>query len=136
MASRINFDSGDEEASIDMTPMLDVVFIMLIFFIVSTTFIRDEGVEINTPTAENSQRQAGEGLVVVLDAKGQIWLDKKEFSLAQLSLQLVPKLLDKTRPVLIKVDQATDTGRLIDILDAIKSLGVEKVAVATQPPSQ
>ena len=136
MASRINFDSGDEEASIDMTPMLDVVFIMLIFFIVSTTFIRDEGVEINTPTAENSQRQAREGLVVVLDAKGQIWLDKKEFSLAQLSLQLVPQLLDKTRPVLIKVDQATDTGRLIDILVAIKSLGVEKEAVATQPPSQ
>ena len=51
MRSRLQLDIVDEEATIDMTPMLDVVFIMLIFFIVSTTFISDQGVEINRPSA-------------------------------------------------------------------------------------
>lgn len=132
MASRINLDGPVEDAGIDMTPMLDVVFIMLIFFIVSTTFVRDEGVEINTPSASQAVAQAGNGIVVSLDAQGGIWLDGVVLTLAQLGDQLQRERLQAERPVLIKADTQVSTGALIELLDSVKALGIDKVAVATQ----
>lgn len=133
MRSKINFDHGQEEASIDMTPMLDVVFIMLIFFIVSTTFIRDEGVDIQRPSAKNYVVQSSKGVTVALDSFGNIWLDQAQVSLPKLkqTMRSFSALSDKPS-VLIKADQKSDTGTLIQVLDTIKDAGIEKVAVATK----
>ncbi len=133
MRARWRLEKTEEDAAIDMTPMLDVVFIMLIFFIVSTTFIRDEGVQINRPSASTAQAQKSQGIVVSIDPQGQIWLDQKTLPFDQLAAKLRLQLVKKEQAsVLIKADQAAATGDLIKVLDLIKSLGVEQVAVATE----
>jgi biopolymer transport protein ExbD len=137
MKSRLSLDVADEEASIDMTPMLDVVFIMLIFFIVSTTFVRDEGVEIDRPSASSGQQQKTEGVVVAIDSNGEAWLDQKKISISALEQQLQSKIAkDSLSSVLIKADKQTPTGDLIKILDLIKTTGISQVAVATEQKQQ
>ena len=134
MRARWRLERTEEDAAIDMTPMLDVVFIMLIFFIVSTTFIRDEGVQINRPSAAaTAQVQKSQGIVVSIDPQGKIWLDQEALPFAQLAAKLRLALAKKAQAsVLIKADQDAATGDLIKVLDLIKSLGVEQVAVATE----
>ncbi|MEM5528037.1 biopolymer transporter ExbD [Gammaproteobacteria bacterium AS21] len=133
MRSRLSLDIAEEEAGIDMTPMLDVVFIMLIFFIVSTTFVRDEGVEINRPNASSAQQQKSDGVVVAIDSNGQAWLDQQKLSISMLEQQLQSKIAKGAlSSVLIKADRETPTGDLIKILDLIKATGISQVAVATE----
>ncbi|MEH6446350.1 MAG: biopolymer transporter ExbD [Oceanospirillaceae bacterium] len=133
MRSRIGLNSLEEEASIDMTPMLDVVFIMLIFFIVSTTFTRDEGVEINSPNAASANVQASSALVISIDAKNQAWLAQKAMPISDLRAALGLSLAQKgITSVLIKADKEASTGDLISVLDLVKSLGIKQVGVATQ----
>jgi biopolymer transport protein ExbD len=133
MRSRLSFDSAQEEANIDMTPMLDVVFIMLIFFIVSTTFVRDEGVEIDRPGAAAGQTQNGQALAISIDKTGLIWMLKESMQVGELKEKLLLELASKEYPsVLIKADKETATGMLINVLDIVKASGVAHVAVATQ----
>lgn len=133
MRSRLSLSGQEEEASIDMTPMLDVVFIMLIFFIVSTTFTRDEGVEINSPNAASAKVQASQALVVSIDAKNQAWLAQKVMPISSLSAALKLSLAQKDiTSVLIKADKEASTGDLISVLDLVKTLGIKQVAVATK----
>ncbi|MCJ8338893.1 MAG: biopolymer transporter ExbD [Pseudomonadales bacterium] len=135
MRSRLNLDVAEEEAAIDMTPMLDVVFIMLIFFIVSTTFVRDQGVEINRPTAGTAKVQKTQGIIIAIDNQGKSWIAGQAIALAQLKEHLAVKLAqDRASSVLIKADTTTSTGDLIAVLDLVRSLGVESVAVATVQP--
>ena len=135
MRSRLNLDVLEEEASIDMTPMLDVVFIMLIFFIVSSTFVRDQGVDINRPSAATAQSQKTQGLIIAIDAQGQSWIAGKAIAVNRLKEYLAFKLTQqRVSSVLIKADSATSTGSLIAVLDLVRSLGVESVAVATVQP--
>ncbi len=137
MRARWRLEKAEEDAAIDMTPMLDVVFIMLIFFIVSTTFIRDEGVQINRPSASTAQVQKSQGIVLSIDPQGKIWLNQETLLFTQLAEKL-RLVLAKTEQasVLIKADQETATGDLIQVLDLVKSLGVEQVAVATEQKAQ
>ena len=65
----------DEEAEINMTPMLDVVFIMLIFFIVTANFIKEPGLEINRPDASTAETQENAAILVAIGASGEIWMD-------------------------------------------------------------
>jgi biopolymer transport protein ExbD len=133
MRSRLSFDSAQEEASIDMTPMLDVVFIMLIFFIVSTTFVRDEGVEIDRPGAATGQTQNGQTLAVSIDKTGAVWMLKESMQVSEFKEKLLLELASKEHPsVLIKADKEVATGVLINVLDIVKASGVAQVAVATQ----
>ncbi|NQZ32089.1 MAG: biopolymer transporter ExbD [Oceanospirillaceae bacterium] len=135
MRSRLNLNGAEEEANIDMTPMLDVVFIMLIFFIVSTTFVRDEGVEINRPTATSGSEARSQGVIIAIDSQGQIWFDRAQLTLDELNNALLLQLAEKSDlSVLIKADLQTPTGDLITVLDKVKALGVVQVAVATQAP--
>lgn len=135
MRSRLNLAVAEEEATIDMTPMLDVVFIMLIFFIVSTTFVRDEGVEINRPTASQGSEVKSQGVIIALDQTGQIWFDQAPVTLQELNNALILELAETSDlSVLIKADLQAPTGDLMTVLDKVKSLGVSQVAVATQAP--
>ena len=133
MRSRINFAAAEEEAVIDMTPMLDVVFIMLIFFIVSTTFVKDQGVEINSPTSSQAIEKKSQGIIIAIDQDGHAWYEQKQLSLVALNNTLVFELAEKTElSVLIKADLNTPTGALIKLLDEVRSVGVRQVAVATK----
>ena len=73
----------DEEAEINMTPMLDVVFIMLIFFIVTANFIKEPGLEINRPDASTAETQENAAILIAIGASGEIWMDGRRIDARQ-----------------------------------------------------
>ncbi|UZE97072.1 ExbD/TolR family protein [Alkalimarinus alittae] len=133
MKSRLNLDLSENDSEIDMTPMLDIVFIMLIFFIVSSNFIREAGVEINRPTASTAEQKENAGIMIAITPDDQIWLDQK-----QIDIRMIRPTLEKLKVeqpnigILIQSDQDARTGTLIKVMDQVKLAGIEQIAVATK----
>lgn len=132
MRSRRHTQAEDETA-IDLTPMLDIVFIMLIFFIVTTSFVKEAGVTINRPEASSGEPQEGNNIVVAITASGAIYVDGNEYDIRALRPQI--ERLRAANPegaVVIQADERSDVGRLIPVMDQVKAAGVDKIAVATE----
>ncbi|WP_256470528.1 ExbD/TolR family protein [Alkalimarinus coralli] len=133
MRSRLNLDLSENDNEIDMTPMLDIVFIMLIFFIVSSSFIREAGVDINRPTANTAEQKESAGIMIAITPEGQIWLDQK-----QTDIRMIRPTLEKLKveqpdvAVMIQADRNARTGTLVKVMDQVKLSGIEQVAVATK----
>ncbi|ARU57877.1 TonB system transport protein ExbD [Oleiphilus messinensis] len=137
MTQRLNnlvqIDVPESDHEIDMTPMLDIVFIMLIFFIVSTSFVRESGVEINRPEAQTAQTKESAGVMVAITANDEVWIDQK-----LTDQRMVRPTIERMRAeqpdlgVMIQADQQANTGVLITVLDQVKLAGVEQVAVASK----
>ena len=92
-------DSPPEGNGIDLTPMLDVVFIMLIFFIVTTTFIREAGIEINRPNAQTAQKQERVNILVAIAPNGEIWIDGQRVDIRGLRAAIEKRKFVICRPV-------------------------------------
>ena len=75
-----------EEAGLDLTPMLDIVFIMLIFFIVTTSFVKEAGIEVNKPKAANQSKQKSANIFIAVKDTGEIWLDKRRVDVERVTL--------------------------------------------------
>ncbi|WPL17112.1 biopolymer transport protein ExbD [Thiorhodovibrio winogradskyi] len=124
-----------EESAIDLTPMLDVVFIMLIFFIVTATFVKESGVEFARPVAATAVERDTLTLFVGIDAQQRIWIDRRQVELAA-----VRPLVEKLRAeypqggAVIQADASVDTGLLVKVLDRIRLAGIDRVAVAAESP--
>ncbi|MBA3563783.1 MAG: biopolymer transporter ExbD, partial [Gammaproteobacteria bacterium] len=76
--------TGEEDAEINITPMLDIVFIMLIFFIVTTSFIKETGIDPNRPEAETAAEKARGNILIAISPAGQVWMNKDEVELTQI----------------------------------------------------
>ena len=125
----------DEETAIDMTPMLDIVFIMLIFFIVTTSFVKEAGVDINRPAASTGKKTDSKSLIVAITKDGAIYIDGN-----QVDVQTIRPLVEGLRAqdpesaVTVQADDASRTGALIAVMDQIRAAGVTNISVATQNP--
>jgi len=124
----------EEETEINITPMLDIVFIMLIFFIVTTSFIRETGIDPQRPEAITAARQDRGNILIGISATGQIWMDKK-----QVELGAVRQMIEQARnespesTVVIIADERSETGILIDLMDQVRLGGILNISVAAQP---
>lgn len=124
-----------ESAQIDMTSMMDVVFIMLIFFIVTTSFVKEAGIEINRPAASTAQRQELANIMIAVSDAGAIWIDGR-----QVDIRAVRANVERLRAenpegsVVIQADEASRTGILIQVMDQVRQAGVQNVAVAASRP--
>jgi len=122
-----------DEAAIDMTPMLDVVFIMLIFFIVTTSFIKEAGVEIEHPIATQMVAKPKASLLIAVTAKGDVWIAKNK-----IKLELIRARVSKIRQenpegaVVIQADVKAKAGIVLQVLDAVKAAGVADVSIAAR----
>ena len=114
----------EEEAMIDMTPMLDIVFIMLIFFIVTTSFVKEAGIEVNKPKAANQTKQKNANIFVGVKDTGDIWIDKRRVDI-ELVGSTIEKLLAEqpTDVIIIQADKASKHGDVVEVMDAIKAAG-------------
>ncbi len=122
----------EEEAMIDMTPMLDIVFIMLIFFIVTTSFVKEAGIEVNKPKAANQTTQKSANIFIAVKDTGEIWLDKRRVDI-ELVGPTIEKLLAEqpTDVVIIQADKAAKHGDVVGVMDAIKEAGSNlKISIA------
>ncbi len=114
-----------------MTPMLDVVFIMLIFFIVTASFVNESGIEIKRPIARSAMPQEQANLFVSIDHEGEVWVDKRNVDVR--SLRAIVERLHSENPdgaVLIQSDAAARTDLLVRVMDQIRLAGVEQVAIS------
>jgi len=132
---RFRDSSSDDggETGIDMSPLIDCVFILLIFFIVTTTFVEETGVEVDKPQAASSVRLEKTSVMIALTAKGEIVYGGREIGLSGVQ-PLVKRMLqaDKDVPVVIEADSAAQSGLLVRIVDESKLAGALKVSVATR----
>lgn len=132
MRTRNLLSSQQEDADINMTPMLDIVFIMLIFFIVSTSFIREAGIDVNRPNAQTSESQAKSAVMLAISANNEIWLDRQ-----QVDIRMVRPALERLKAeqadisVVVQADEDSTTGQLVKVLDQLRLARVE-YAVATR----
>ena len=126
-----------ESSDIDLTPMLDVVFIMLIFFIVTATFIKETGIEVQRPEAQESNPQKQVNILVGIGATNEIWIDNRRVDVR--SVRAVIERLHAENPkgaVVVQADAESHTETLIAVIDSAKQAGVEphKITVATDTP--
>ena len=120
-----------DEAELDMTPMLDVVFIMLIFFIVTTSFVKESGVSVSSPQAQTASQQENVNIFIAITAGGEVWVDRRPVD--PRSVRAIVARLHADNPegsVIIQADEDAATGMLVEVMDQVRLAGVEKIAVA------
>ena len=124
----------EDEAEINITPMLDIVFIMLIFFIVTTSFVKEEGLEVSrpstTPRKETSQDHGP--IVVKIDAGGSISVKGRVLEARAVQANLEREKAEKPgMPLIVAAHPMADTETLVIVLDAAQAVGIESISVAT-----
>ncbi|AYA63254.1 MULTISPECIES: ExbD/TolR family protein [Alteromonas] len=125
----------EEEATIDMTPMLDVVFIMLIFFIVTASFVKEAGIDVNRPEAATAVKQDRANILIAISDTGEIWINKRRVDVRAVQANI--ERLHAENPqgtVVIQADQKATTDTLIKVMDASRAAGVYEVSIAAQEP--
>jgi biopolymer transport protein ExbD len=130
---RFRESTGDdgEAAGIDMSPMIDCVFILLIFFIVTTTFVEETGIEVDKPQAASSARLEKTSILIALQANGTVVYGGREIGIGGVQ-PLVRRMLQKEMvPVIVQADAGAPSGLLVRILDEAKLAGAQKVSLAT-----
>ncbi|HBA65451.1 ExbD/TolR family protein [Methylotuvimicrobium sp. KM1] len=129
--------TSDQISDIDMTPMLDIVFIMLIFFIVTTSFVKESGIDVNRPTAQTAEKKEQAHIIVSIKANGEIWIDKRAVDVRAVRANVAR--LQAENPlgsVIIAADRDTKTHVLVQVMDQIRLAGITNAAIATETESK
>lgn len=124
----------EEDISIDMTPMMDIVFIMLIFFIVTTSFIKESGIDINRPSADTAERKERGNILIAITPNDEVWIDKHRVDIR--SVRSHVERLKAENPegaVVIQADKDSKNGLLVQIMDQARLAGVQNVSIAADP---
>ncbi|KZX77571.1 biopolymer transporter ExbD [Oleiphilus sp. HI0009] len=133
----LNSSDNEDENAIDMTPMLDIVFIMLIFFIVTTSFVKEAGVEVNRPEAESTKIQNNNSIMVAITQDNRIWINRRQVDPRAVRRNVERLLFESPESgVVIQADEFSQTGLLVKVMDQIKLAGVENIAIAAAKGSQ
>jgi biopolymer transport protein ExbD len=130
---RKHYTDEPEDTSIDMTPMLDIVFIMLIFFVVTTSFVKETGIDIQRPSAQTAERQERGNILVAIDESGGIWVDRRRIELGAVRANI--ERLRAEYPggsVVVQADENSRSGLMVAVMDQIRLAGVENIAIAAQ----
>jgi len=125
-----------EENSLDLTPMMDIVFIMLIFFIVTTSFVKETGVDINRPNAETAERDESGNILVAITATNEIWIDKRRVDLKAVRANIERLKIEYPEgSVIIQADKESRSGLLVEAMDQIRLAGVQNISIAAKNDS-
>lgn len=134
MVRRLRPDmTSQADEDVNMTPLLDIVFIMLIFFIVTATFIKEPGPEPLRPEVVTQETQRKVAVLVAITENDEIWINKERYDLSEVRYQV--QLLRKETPkgnAVVQADKGSKSRTLIQVLQEIKDAGIEDVAVSTE----
>lgn len=123
----------ESDASIDIGPMIDIVFILLIFFMVTTTFVKDMKLELERPKASSAVAASSKAIRLFVDQNGSIYLDGEQVRLWLVQSKLRDLLGTSTsKVVLVVTDEGVPAGRLVEVVDQARLAGAESVGVATK----
>ncbi len=122
----------EEDSDINLTPMLDVVFIMLIFFIVTATFIKQAGIDVTRPEAETGEQKPTVSVLVAIGPEGSIWIDKKRVDEAAVRSQIEKLHAENPKGgLVVQADKAAKYKKVAAVLNAARAAGVTEVAIST-----
>lgn len=122
--------SGDDEAQIDMTPMLDIVFIMLIFFIVTTSFVKEKGLDVNRPKDNSESNQPSKSLSIRIDETGEIQMNGRPVDIRRVVANTQTFLAENnTDSAAIQAMEGTEHGVVVEVMNQVKVAGIEKISV-------
>lgn len=119
-----------DDTNVDITPMLDVVFIMLIFFIVTATFVKESGIEVNKPEAATAVVEEKANILITIDGKDKIWIDRRQVDIR--SVRSIIERLHAENPegsVVIQADTESRNDTLVQVMDASRRAGVYDIAL-------
>jgi biopolymer transport protein ExbD len=125
------FGGEEEENEINLTPMLDVVFIMLIFFIVTASFIKEAGIDVDRPDAPTAESQDDAAILIAISANDEIWIDRRETE--PNAVRGMIERLHAENPkgsIVIQADEESTNEMLVIVMEAAKQAGVSNVAIA------
>ena len=129
--SNAGMGQDEDENEINLTPMLDVVFIMLIFFIVTASFIKEAGIDVNRPDAPTSQSVEDANILIAISANDEIWIDRRLIDPRAVRANI--ERLHAENPkgsIVIQADKKSTNEMLVVVMDASRAAGVFNVSIA------
>ena len=130
---KISSVGANEESQVDLTPLIDVVFIMLIFFIVTATFVKETGIDVNRPDAPTAEVKKKANILIAIDSNNNIWLDRRKIDIRSVIPNI--KRLRSENPqgsVVIQADEESKNKVLVEVMDAARQAGVANIALAAE----
>ena len=123
----------DDETAVDIAPLIDVVFILLIFFLVSSTFLQDTGVEVQRAEAATATASESLSLRLSITAAGNVYTGGEQVDLGELGRRVAQgKARGDVLSVLIIPDREASSGRLVEVMDVIRAAGIQQIAIAAE----
>jgi biopolymer transport protein ExbD len=129
--ARRHVNPDGQENDIDITPMLDIVFIMLIFFIVTTSFVKESGITVSRPSSSTAEAKQGSNILIAIRANGEIWVDKRAVDVRAVRANVERMKAEAPEgAVVIQADEFAPTGLLVKVMDQVRMAGVLDISIA------
>lgn len=128
---RTHTEEQSTSIGVNLTPLIDMVFILLIFFLVTSSFVKESGIDVNRPTAQTATRMERGNIIIAINKDGEIWMDKQQVDVRSVRSHI--ERLHAQNPegtVIILADQDSRTGLLVKVIDQARLAGVGNVAIA------
>jgi len=127
---KMNKQFVEDEAKVDMTPMLDIVFIMLIFFIVTTSFVKEKAIDVNRPDDSSQSTSNSKNVSILIDQHGMIMMNGRQVDIRRVTANTQTILAETdTDLAIIKAHKETRHGTVIEVIDQIKIAGITRISV-------
>ena len=128
---RKRVEAKEDESTIDMTPMLDVVFIMLIFFIVTSSFIKEAGITVVKPEAQTAKQKARTSMLIAISGKNEVWIDRKKIEKSAIKPVIAKVYSENPKgSVVVQADKESDAETVMFVMEAARDAGVGDIAIA------
>ena len=122
-----------EQSEVNLTPMLDVVFIMLIFFIVTASFVKESGIDVNRPDAQTAEQKKKASILIAISEDGEIWIKKRRVDIRQVRPNVEKMLAENPLgTVVIQADEESKNGLFVQVMDAARAAGAHSIAIAAE----
>jgi biopolymer transport protein ExbD len=133
MARRSTFQREDNDEDVNVTPLLDIVFIMLIFFIVTSTFVKEPGIDVLRPEAVSATDRKAASIIVAISADDEIWINGDEVELSEVKTIVAQLRVENPKgTAVVQADAASKTRMLVEVVTQIRATGISDVAVSTE----
>jgi biopolymer transport protein ExbD len=120
--------------TLNMTPLIDCVLQLLIFFMLSSSFVLQTGIHVDLPKARAPRLQEEQNIIITITRSNEIFLNDEKMTMEQLPISLLEKITRaKNKTVLVKPDKRVETGKLVEVMSIAKSVGVESLGIVTDP---
>ena len=129
---RLQYDDSlvPRGVEINMSPLIDIAFLLLIFFVVTTVFVDETGVDVQKPRAASAEQLAKRSILIALTEDGQIVYGGRQVSLNAVRGLVARELREQEAPVILMGDEHAQMGRLVDLIDECKLAGAKQVSIA------